>query len=286
MTSQAEQTSQAFKKIGFKVNYYKSKEDYIKANPKGKIAQAEPIGKENLLFKQQVTSQAIIQKAEPQIKNTFEPTIKEIERFLLFLNKKFSLGLDFKDITILISQAHPHTKGYFSPKEYKKGFENTTQKLRAIVLNTIHLKSHPYETIAHELAHYYNDFNKIKDCSSNQYHNKKFKVVAERLLLEVEKLDNKGFAFTRESKEFLEMLKEFEPDENAFHISQNYDKKPKTQSRLYLWVCDCGFKIRCGNQNLKASCDLCHSQFKSPKVEGLKLIKMEIEKYLNKNTKK
>jgi len=38
MIKENKNTTQAFKEIGFKVNQYKSMGDYIKANPKGKIA--------------------------------------------------------------------------------------------------------------------------------------------------------------------------------------------------------------------------------------------------------
>lgn len=205
---------------------------------------------QNLLFKQQ------------QLSNSIEPSIKETERFMLFLNERFNLNLKFNNITILISTAKPTTKGYFSPENNPNGFLNTSQKLNAIVLNTIHLKKTPYETIAHELAHFYNHQNNIRDCSKNNYHNKKFKETAERLLLNVERLDSKGFAYTKETPAFFEMLKEFKSDSNAFHISQNYSYKAKSKSRLYKWTCDCGFIIRCGDRTLKATCDLCQSEFK------------------------
>jgi len=57
------------------------------------------------------------------------------------------------------------------------------------------------------------------------------------------------------------MLKEFKPNKTAFHISQNYSKEPKAQSRLYKWVCNCGFIIRCGDRSLKAVCKNCNSAF-------------------------
>jgi len=224
-----------------------------------------------LLFKQQQTEpsthkgwskypQTEPSQTEPSITNTIEPSIKEIERFLLFLNKRFALGLKFDNITILISQAHPNTMGYFSPS----GFKNTTQILNGIVLNSIYLKEHPYETIAHELAHYHNNQNGVKDCSRNQYHNKQFKKVAELLLLECDARGNKGYNMTRETPAFLEMINnEFMPNPSAFHINQiAKSKTPKTPSRLYKWVCECGFIIRCGDRTLQAECKVCNSVFK------------------------
>ena len=56
---------------------------------------------ENLLFKQE--------QQDTPFNLSIEPSIKEIERFLIYLNKRFSCGVDFKDITILISTAKPTT---------------------------------------------------------------------------------------------------------------------------------------------------------------------------------
>lgn len=198
---------------------------------------------------------------EVVITQSIEPSIKEIERFLLFLNKKFNLGLNFDNITILISQAHKNTLGYFSPN----GFKNDKENLSGLVLNSIHLKTHPYETIAHELAHYYNNQMGIKDTSQNgKYHNKKFKATAEMLLLSVaEPSDNRGYTYTSETTDFLSMLQnEFKPDTNAFNIKQLIHEKAKKPSRLFKFVCDCGFIIRTGRLDLKATCEYCNTEFK------------------------
>ena len=52
------------------------------------------------------------------------------------------------------------------------------------------------ETLLHEMAHYHNAINNIKDCSSGQYHNKHFKKAAEMFGLKVVREGNKGYCRT------------------------------------------------------------------------------------------
>jgi len=194
--------------------------------------------------------------------NSIIPSIKEVERFIIFLNKKFGLGLP-NDIIINIQQTNPKTKGFFMPKGHKESYQNGKGKLNYICLSSIHLKNFPYETIAHETAHFYNDFKGIKDCSSNQYHNKRFKEVAEMLLLKVDK--GKGYSQTSETEEFKDLLKEFKINDNAFKIFQNSkERKQKDNSRNLLYMCSCGVKVRTARNEEKpfnAICEYCKTKF-------------------------
>ena len=148
-------------------------------------------------------------------------------------------------------------------KEHKEGWVNTKNSLSCINLNTHHLKNDIIVTLMHEIAHFHNYKNGIKDCSSNQYHNKHFKKSAEMLLLNVERFLNRGYCLTTRTEEFNNLLKEFGYNEKVFNVVQNITEKDnKQKSRLYLYVCDCGVKVRCGLKELKANCNLCNSEFK------------------------
>jgi hypothetical protein len=207
-------------------------------------------------------TQQTTQQAQAEFSNSTINTIQEIERTLRFWNSRLNLGLDFENITITISELHKNTLGHFANINTSKAFENTKQKLNVICLNSIHLKKKPYTTIIHELAHYINYTNGVKDCSSNQYHNKHFKEQAEKLFLNVEK-SKRGFAHTSETEEFKALLNELQPSPKAFHIAQieTDTDKQKAKSRLYKWVCDCGYIVRCGDRTLKAKCENCNSNF-------------------------
>jgi hypothetical protein len=210
-----------------------------------------------------------IQDAQPtpineSIDNSLIPSIKEIERFMLYLNKRFSLNLP-NNIIVNIQDTKPSTKGFYMPKECEKAYINSVQTLNYICLSSLHLKNTPYETIAHETAHFYNSVNKIKDASKSGYHNKKFKSTAEMLLLEVSKLEGKGYAITKPTQAFNDMLNDYKPDISAFHIQQGYkEREGESKSRNLLFMCSCGVKIRTAKNEdkpLKAICEYCKSEF-------------------------
>ena len=222
---------------------------------------------------------------------SIKPSIAESERFIKFLNSRFSLGLR-NDLIILIHETSPKMKGFFRSVKCSKIWntaqgtsqatsqtepsqENTAFKqqesqavkpLNSIVLSSHSLKECPYETLAHETAHFINFQNGLKDCSGNQYHNKHFKSQAEKLLLNVERSKTYGYAFTSESQAFKDMLQEFKPSQDAFKVFQNtQEPKQKGKSRLLLYECECKCKIRTAkndNKPLKAVCSYCNTEFK------------------------
>lgn len=193
--------------------------------------------------------------------NSLIPAIKESERFIKFLEKRFNLNLP-NNYLITINKAKKSAIGFFMPKEHKEHFTNTNQDLNNINLNTFYLKTNnPYECLTHELAHFVNHTNKIKDCSSNQYHNKHFKKQAELFLLKVEKT-KRGYAHTTETVEFNLMVKEFKPNKEVFGIFQNQKEGKKVGSRLKLYMCSCGIKVRVASEEFKGLCLICEGKFK------------------------
>jgi len=191
--------------------------------------------------------------------NSFIPMLTECERFVVFLNNRFGLALP-SNYVITINKASKSAIGYFMSKEHSEHYINSTQDLNNINLNTLYLKeSNPYEVLAHEVAHFLNSIKGIKDCSSNQYHNKHFKQQAELLLLSV-KRTNKGYSQTEPTEEFNKMLIDFKPNKEVFNIIQNQKEKNKVGSRLKKWVCSCGVIVRCATE-LKATCNECNGEF-------------------------
>ena len=192
--------------------------------------------------------------------NSLIPAINESERFIKFLDKKFNLKLP-NNYIVVINKASKSALGSFANPETKQHFINTTQELNTITLNTLHLKKcNPYEVLAHELTHLINYLNKVKDCSINQYHNKHFKEQAESLLLSTTKT-NKGFT-TQDNEIFNKMVKEeFKSNPSVFNVFQSQKDKSKVGSRLRLYICSCGVKVRVGKDDFKATCLDCLTTF-------------------------
>jgi len=198
-----------------------------------------------------------------EMKHSIKPSIQEAERFILFLNDRFKLGLQ-ADLVVNIQETSSKVKGFFMPKEHPKHYTTDSEgnPLNYICLSSHFLKSTPYETIAHELAHYINHIEGFP--AKNNYHHKHFKAQAEALLLKVSK-GNHGYNFTEETEEFKQMLVEFKPSPNAFAIFQHTQEKGRAKTRNLLFVCDCGVKIRSAKNEdkpLMATCGYCGGEFK------------------------
>lgn len=192
--------------------------------------------------------------------NSLIPAINESERFIHFLNKKFSLSLPHNYI-VVINKTRKSALGTFANPQTKQHFINSNQELNTITLNTLHIKEcNPYEVLAHELAHLINHLNKINDCSSNQYHNKHFKKQAEVFLLTTERT-KKGYT-TKDNDVFNKMVKEeFKSKPSVFNVFQSQKEPNKKGSRLRLYICSCGVKVRVASDDFMGLCLECNGEF-------------------------
>jgi len=191
--------------------------------------------------------------------------VKEVERFIQYLNNRFNLKLQ-DDLIVLISETRRQTLGSFN--QAWKEQDNEQNKINSITISSQILKDKkPYETIAHELAHYLDIAIDKSKFPRGNYHTNKFKVRAEQLLLKVVK-GSYGYNQTSETDAFNLMLKDFGTDENAFKVFQEpkgIGLKPKAEIRNLLFMCSCGVKIRTARNKdkpFKAICGYCNSEFK------------------------
>jgi len=240
----------------------KQKKKQVKKKVKP-IEQPQPVVITPLLTKGEENSLPASPVLNDELSNSIQPSITELERLLIFLNKRFNLKLP-DDIVVNIQQTSKNTLGFFRPKAHKEHFENINKPLHTIVVSSQHLKETPYETFVHETGHFYNEVNKIKDVSGFQYHNKHFKEIAEKLLLKVER-GKRGFAYTSGTPEFQKMINDFKPDKNAFRLFQKEKpKQEKSPNRNLLFMCGCGTKVRTARNiehPFQATCKYCEQEF-------------------------
>jgi hypothetical protein len=94
-------------------------------------------------------------------------------------------------------------------------------------------------SMVHEMAHYANWIDKIKDTTGNQYHNKHFRSRAETVGLICEK-SNKGWATTRVGDELASHLRGLSIDADAFRLFRLEPiKTGKSKSPLRKFTCGC-----------------------------------------------
>lgn len=132
-------------------------------------------------------------------------------------------------------------------------------------------------TLIHEAAHAQNFEEKIHDCSRSQYHNKKFKAVAEKMGLAVRQISHYGFALTEMTEETRNIYrKETEVLKDALvhrrkpiwiqgaTSSGKVEEESKNTSRSRKAVCKCPFIIRVSKKTLDETvirCESCEKSF-------------------------
>jgi len=126
------------------------------------------------------------------------------------------------------------------------------------------------ETLLHETAHLKNSIAGISDCTSTQYHNKKFKNSAESLGLVVEKMGNKGYALTKLGDEAKKAITALKPNREVYRFNRLSSKGSGKTASKYLAI----FISNTYEEKIDAACEQSGKNRKSL-VEGL------IDDYLN-----
>jgi hypothetical protein len=168
--------------------------------------------------------------------------------------------------TLLVTRDLKGRKGHFTPFT---PWRTEEEAFSEIAFNLEHFTT-PEEllsTLLHEVAHSLNHLNGIEDCSSNQYHNAKFKTQAEALGLKTHEVKGKGYASTtltelgaKRWKKALTILS------NAFDLTAIGAESAKPKGRntnLLKAVCGCEQVIRASRGVIDAgvSCELCGTRF-------------------------
>lgn len=118
------------------------------------------------------------------------------------------------------------------------------------------------ETLLHEMCHYYNKMNGIKDCSGN-VHNKKFKKSAENVGLVVEKGKSVGYGYTSMSEALKAYMGEVvKPNDKAFEYFRTAPIKVTgvggtRKKNLFKYTCSCCGQEAKGKKDITIKCGRC-----------------------------
>lgn len=123
-------------------------------------------------------------------------------------------------------------------------------------------------TLAHEMVHQATDEAGVKDCSRNgAYHNRKFRTLAEEAGLcgPAEADKRHGFSAVTwgpEGSRGRAALGGLDSKiREAFDLARIMPTAKGSKGKMLLFVCGCGFKIRCGRRELAAQCLQCEGRF-------------------------
>lgn len=163
-----------------------------------------------------------------------QKAIEELYRAFDFFNERFADNKLPKVIITIQEAGRKNAYGWFGESFWKDGI--CEQGVCEINLSAEYMgrDSHAIlETLLHEMAHLKNAVNGVRDCTSGQYHNKKFKLAAEEFGLKVKRMGNKGWAFTSLGEDGREAIEEFNPDQEILNSLQR-KKVKRVREKRYL----------------------------------------------------
>jgi hypothetical protein len=169
---------------------------------------------------------------------SIEPAVRELERAFWALAPLFP-GVEFPQPVIAIqTRGRRRALGWFW---HEKWGNESDQAIGETTITAEHLRGPAEEiagTLVHEMVHYDNHLAGIKDCSSNQYHNKHFKERAESVGLVVTR-GPKGWAYTSNGPELLRRIQGLCLEPDAFSLFRKAREKQTAPTKMKRWSCGC-----------------------------------------------
>lgn len=202
-------------------------------------------------------------------------TTTNIERMTIELHKAFRLinekvfNNELPTPAIVIeSKGKRSAYGWFTVDKVWKGEE---VEVHEIGLSSEHI-NRPFIEVAttlwHEMVHFHNSLNGIKDTSRGYtYHNKRFKTQCEAygMTFLMEQADDKyGWFKPVLTQESVELIQTFDIDESAFHLGRfDFSAQPKAEKKQtsWKWMCGCGTIVRSTKPGLNIICGDCGTRF-------------------------
>lgn len=188
-------------------------------------------------------------------KISIRPVIKELERIYDALSKHFGLNASRPLITIQTKGRRKNTLGWY----WSDRWQEDKKKIHEINICAESLNENPVETLIHEMVHYHNFCEDVKDCNAHQYHNKHFKERAESYGLNVEKNGRHGWGLTSISPKLQTMLNKIKVDNKIFKLYRQTSETIKSPTKMKKYTCGCTI-VRCAT-DLQAKCLVCNNKF-------------------------
>lgn len=191
--------------------------------------------------------------------------LKELYRVFDAINDKYFEG-SLPKIFITLQQGKKKTKsiyGAFFPKSWAENQgveydeETGTEQIKTnedrfheIAMSAEYFTrpvANWCSTLCHEMVHLYCQVNNLQDTSNNNvYHNKTFKIEAEKRGLIIEKADTIGWSVTTPSTDFIKFIEEeVKVDEEVFKFFRDTKLNPSKVTPKKRYICPlCGTQVQ------------------------------------------
>lgn len=200
--------------------------------------------------------------------NSIRPIIESLEQAHAHLNRELFGGrLRTQPVITVQTRGRKSAYGWYGREHWQNG-EGKPAELNISAEDLKRPAEDVLLTLAHEMVHQLAHETGVKDTSrGGRYHNQRFRALAEEVgLVAPAEPDKKlGFSAVTWGPTGARARKAFDSLDSSVREGFNLarllpDSKP-SKGRMKLYVCGCGYKIRCGKADLSATCDHCGTPF-------------------------
>jgi len=194
----------------------------------------------------------------------FNETIHtELNKLFEEVNKKF-YNSELQMPNILVQSVGK--KRWYGYCTTKKVWDINEEEKYEIAISAEYLNREFHEVVAtlmHEMVHLYNLAHDIKDVSGTQYHNKRFRIEAEKRGLVITYAKDIGWSVTKLTEESIAWIDTLEVNKKVFDSVRKIPLKPKKiAEKTYTYTCPvCNEKVLSKNADLEIECMECHEMY-------------------------
>jgi ribosomal protein S27E len=194
------------------------------------------------------------------------PAIAELERAHTEFSFLFKRQLPLPVYTIL-PKGRRNAAGWFWANRWQLGPDQRLPEINVCAEYLARPVKDIAELLLHEMCHYANWLDGIRDCSSSQYHNQKFRRRCDSIGLLCAK-GPRGWAYTSLSNKLKRVVATVNLNPEAFKLNRGelpriYTTAPKPESRLLRYLCFGCPKPKpiYASRDLNVNCNLCHTLY-------------------------
>lgn len=200
-------------------------------------------------------------------------TIAELERCYVQLSKRFPDPVRLRQLPVITTMpaGRKQCLGWMGPRAWQDtnvvvAAAEVKHQPNEIVL-CAEVLARPVadimETLLHEMVHHYNALGGVKDCSDRQWHNKRFKEVAELVGLVVEKQPGRGYAATKLGESACAAVMALQVDPSLFLLHRPSKVNPSKESKRRTFHCACDAAgVQADPRCFEARCLKCQALFR------------------------
>lgn len=196
--------------------------------------------------------------------HTIQPVIALAEILFGIFASRFKREMPQPVITVQ-TKGRQNACAWFWPDRWEDGKPSRVPEINLCAEHVSDGLMELANSVLHEMVHFANWLDGVRDCSASQYHNRRFKKRCESVGLVCEQHDQKryGWARTRLSDElqaFVASLGINEADLNLRRVAQQGKHRPG--SKLKKWSCSC--TNLWAAVEIDATCIRCGTSFRRP----------------------